>query len=137
MSPDGLHHGLPGVLKELDYNGQTYPFGDQLYLLHEIKIGFEICEDAWVGDRRPACRLFEQGVQLVLNPSASHFAFKKSAFRENLVIESSRAFNCVYIYSNLLGNETGRMIFDGDIFIAQEGRLVQRNVKLSYTNKLT
>lgn len=121
-----------GLLKELVYNEKNYPFGDRLYQLHDILIGFEICEDAWVGDQRPACRLFERGAQLILNPSASHFSFRKSAFRENLVVESSRKFECAYIYSNLLGNETGRMIFDGDIFIAQKGRLIQRNIKMSY-----
>ncbi len=121
-----------GLLKELVYHEKIYPFGDRLYQLHDILIGFEICEDAWVGDQRPACRLFERGAQLILNPSASHFSFRKSAFRENLVVESSRKFECAYVYSNLLGNETGRMIFDGDIFIAQKGRLIQRNIKMSY-----
>lgn len=121
-----------GLLKELVCHEKIYPFGDRLYQLHDILIGFEICEDAWVGDQRPACRLFERGAQLILNPSASHFSFRKSAFRENLVVESSRKFECAYVYSNLLGNETGRMIFDGDIFIAQKGRLIQRNIKMSY-----
>ena len=122
----------PGRLDTMEYRGQHYPFGDRLYQLYGIQIGFEICEDAWSGDLRPACRLYEQGVQLVLNPSASHFAFYKSAFRENLVVESSRRFECVYVYSNLLGNESGRMIFDGEVFIAQQGRLLKQNKRLSY-----
>jgi NAD+ synthase (glutamine-hydrolysing) len=122
----------PGKLEKIEYQGQLYPFGDQIFELHQVRIGFEICEDAWSGDLRPACRLFEQGVQLVLNPSASHFAFYKSAFRENLVVESSKQFECVYVYSNLLGNESGRMIFDGEVFIAQKGRLLKQNKRLSY-----
>lgn len=139
LANEGVHYEgrwftawSPGVLDKFQYGGKDYPFGDRIYHLHGVNIGFEICEDAWVGDQRPACRLFEQGVQLILNPSASHFAFEKSAFRKNLVTESSKLFNCAYVYSNLLGNETGRMIFDGDIFIAQNGRLVQRNTKLSF-----
>ena len=139
LANDGVHYeprwfkAWPaGELTEFIYLDEAYPFGDRLYELHGIKIGFEICEDAWVGNRRPACRLFEKGVQLILNPSASHFAFEKSAFRKNLVINSSKNFNCVYVYSNLLGNESGRMIFDGDIFIAQNGQLIQRNQKLSF-----
>jgi NAD+ synthase (glutamine-hydrolysing) len=139
LAKEGVHYEPrwftpwpPELLKEFTYNGETYPFGDQLYQLYDILIGFEICEDAWIGDQRPARRLFERGVQLVLNPSASHFAFRKSAFREDLVKESSLQFDCVYVYSNLLGNETGRMIFDGDIFIAQKGHLIQRNIKMSF-----
>ncbi|GJM28696.1 MAG: NAD(+) synthase [Cyclobacteriaceae bacterium] len=139
LAKEGVHYEprwftgwTPGRLERLKYQGKWYPFGDQLYEVHNIEIGFEICEDAWSGDLRPGGSLFKRGVQLVLNPSASHFAFYKSAFRENLVTESSRKFNCVYLYSNLLGNESGRMIFDGDIFIAQQGKLLQRNVKLSF-----
>ena len=139
LAKEGVHYEprwftawQPGLLKEFLYNGKAYPFGDRLFQLHDILIGFEICEDAWVGDQRPAGRLFERGVNLVMNPSASHFAFQKSAFREDLVVESSRQFECAYVYSNLLGNESGRMIFDGDIFIAQNGRLIQRNLKMSY-----
>ena len=139
LANEGVHYEprwftpwTSGVVVDFIYKGETYPFGDRLYHLHDLKIGFEICEDAWVGDRRPACRLYDEGVQLILNPSASHFALNKSAFRENLIVESSSKFECVYLYSNLLGNETGRMIFDGDIFIAQKGRLIQRNIKMSY-----
>lgn len=123
---------IPGRLETFKYQDRAYPFGDRLFQLHNVSIGFEICEDAWSGDLRPAGSLQERGVQLVLNPSASHFAFYKSAFRKNLVVESSRQFDCVYVYSNLLGNESGRMIFDGEVFIAQKGHLLQRNSRLSY-----
>lgn len=139
LAKEGVHYEprwftgwTPGRLEELDYRGKTYPFGDQLYQVLNILVGFEICEDAWSGDHRPGFSLSERGVQLVLNPSASHFAFHKSDFREKLVVGSSKKFNCVYLYTNLLGNESGRMIFDGDIFIAQRGELLQRNIKLSF-----
>lgn len=139
LANDGVHYEprwftawKPGRLESFTYKGEEYPFGDQVFELNGIITGFEICEDAWVNEGRPADHLSQQGVQLILNPSASHFAFHKSAFRENLVITSSQKYNCVYLYSNLLGNESGRMIFDGDIFIAQKGQLTQRNVKLSF-----
>ena len=139
LAKEGVHYEprwftgwTPGELRSIDFQGVNYPFGDRLYEVHGINLGFEICEDAWSGKQRPGFSLHQRGVQLVLNPSASHFAFHKSAFRENLVVESSRTFDCVYLYSNLLGNESGRMIFDGDIFIAQKGKLLQRNIKLSF-----
>ncbi|TRX62193.1 NAD(+) synthase [Fulvivirga sp. M361] len=112
-------------------NGIEYPIGDILFKHKGIKIGFEICEDAWRQDR-PACRLYEKGVELIINPSASHFAFGKTEDREELIIKSSENFNCTYLYANLLGNEAGRMIYDGEVLIARYGKLIQRNEWLSF-----
>ena len=54
------------------------------------------------------------GVDIILNPSASHFAFGKQDVRQRFVLEGSRALQVSYIYANLLGNEAGRTIYDGD-----------------------
>ncbi|HSY62597.1 MAG TPA: NAD(+) synthase [Cytophaga sp.] len=113
------------------HNGTTYPLGDVLYNVKGARIGFEICEDAWRVDR-VGIRNYEKGATLILNPSASHFAFGKSNIRYDLVIGGSERFNCTYIYSNLLGNESGRMIYDGEVLIAHKGKLVQRNDRLSF-----
>jgi NAD+ synthase (glutamine-hydrolysing) len=78
--------------------------------------------------------LINKEVQLFLNPSASHFAFGKAEFREKLVVDSSKELNCTYLYTNLLGNESGRMIYDGDILIAKKGKLIARNRRLSFKN---
>ncbi|MGB3463930.1 MAG: NAD(+) synthase [Cyclobacteriaceae bacterium] len=138
LANDGVHYEprwftswpKEKVIK-FDYEGQSYDFGAIILDHKDIRIGFEICEDAWRKDR-PAHELLEKEVQLILNPSASHFAFHKAAFRENLVVSSSKDFNCVYLYTNLLGNESGRMIFDGDIIISQKGKLLGLNKRLSY-----
>lgn len=108
--------------------GKEYPFGHITVGHKNITIGFEICEDAWQPDR--PCEHLPTPVDLILNPSASHFAFKKADFREKLVVNSSAKFDCVYLYTNLLGNESGRMIYDGDILVAQKGKLVGRNKRL-------
>jgi NAD+ synthase (glutamine-hydrolysing) len=96
-----------------------------------VRIGFEICEDAWVA-RRPGASLSLQGVDLILNPSASHFAFGKHAVRQRFVLEGSRAFGVTYVYANLLGNEAGRVIYDGDAFLASNGRLVAQGPRFSF-----
>ncbi len=113
------------------YGDIKYPFGDVLYNVNEARIGFEICEDAWRTDR-VGIRHYEKGATLVLNPSASHFAFGKSAIRYDLVIGGSQRFDCTYVYANLLGNEAGRMIYDGEVLIAHKGKLIQRNDRLSF-----
>lgn len=117
----------------LDFMGKKIPFGHLTIQDFGLKIGFEICEDAWRADR-PGISPINQEVDLFLNPSASHFAFGKAEFREKLVVDSSKLLNCIYVYANLLGNESGRMIYDGDIIIAQKGRLMARNTRLSFKN---
>jgi NAD+ synthase (glutamine-hydrolysing) len=138
LANDGVHYEPrwfapwpAGVRQTLLVDGQQYPFGDVLYDTQGIRIGFEICEDAWHAER-PGIRHREQGVQLILNPSASHFAFGKSATRYDLVVGGSASFDCTYLYANLLGNEAGRMIYDGEILIAHKGTLVQRNKRFSF-----
>ncbi|MEJ2004191.1 MAG: nitrilase-related carbon-nitrogen hydrolase, partial [Cyclobacteriaceae bacterium] len=111
--------------------GTHVPVGDVTFKIHGVHIGFEICEDAWRANR-PACRLVEKGVNLILNPSASHFAFGKTLLREELIVTSSENFKCTYVYANLLGNEAGRMIYDGEMLIAHHGKLAARNKWLSF-----
>ncbi|MFT6867556.1 MAG: NAD+ synthase (glutamine-hydrolyzing) [Cyclobacteriaceae bacterium] len=140
LANDGVHYELrwfspwpAGELKNFQFNDDVYPFGQLTIDAYGIKIGFEICEDAWREDR-PGCHLINKEVQLFLNPSASHFAFGKAEFREKLVVDSSKELNCTYLYTNLLGNESGRMIYDGDILIAKKGKLIARNRRLSFKN---
>jgi NAD+ synthase (glutamine-hydrolysing) len=116
-----------------EWEGRSYPFGDLLFEIDGVRIGFEICEDAWNGIR-PAQRHYQHNVDLILNPSASNFAFGKSRTRDLLVREASRGYACTYLYSNLLGNESGRIIYDGEILIAQKGELLARNRRFSYAD---
>src|SRR4029078_12497876 len=78
--------------------------------------------------------LAKKGVDLILNPSASHFAFGKHEIRKRFVTEGSRPFNVVYIYSNMLGNESGRAIYDGDAMIAAVGKLLVTGPRFSYAD---
>lgn len=139
MALDGVHYEPrwfnPWPVNQVDsitLLGKSYPIGDVIFDFHDWKLGFEICEDAWRGADRPACRLFEKGVNLILNPSASHFAMQKTLERIELVTQASKSFNCTYVYANLLGNEAGRMIYDGEIMVAQKGNLYLRNTLLSF-----
>ncbi len=138
LANDGVHYEprwftawKPGEKISLNIENELIPFGDITYDLFGVHTGFEICEDAWRPDR-PASRMTDKRIRLILNPSASHFAFGKSETREELVLESSKKFQCYYLYANLLGNEAGRMIYDGEIVIAGHGRLLQYNHKLSF-----
>ena len=139
MALDGVHYEPRwfepwpiGLVEQIELMGQSIPIGDLTFKYEDWKIGFEICEDAWSGETRPACRLYQQNVNLILNPSASHFAMQKTKERIELVEKSSLDFECTYVYANLLGNEAGRMIYDGEMLIAQKGELYLRNELLSF-----
>ncbi|MEQ9441810.1 MAG: NAD(+) synthase [Cyclobacteriaceae bacterium] len=139
LANDGVHYEprwfTPWAAYEqgqVEVHGQWYDFGDVIYEVNGIKVAFEICEDAWREDLRPGWIHKTRGVDLILNPSASHFAFGKTHFRERLVLQGSEAFDCSYVFTNMLGNEAGRMVYDGEILIAQQGKLLKKNNRLSF-----
>ncbi len=138
LANNGIHyetrwfqHWPAGEKTELRIGEFTYPVGDLLFEVGGVKIGFEICEDAWIANR-PGREHYLKGCDIILNPTASHFAFFKTQTRERLVQDGSRAFGVAYIYANLLGNESGRAIFDGDAMIAQAGEMLVSGTRFSY-----
>ena len=128
-----FHRWPAGSREEVKIGDFAYPIGDLVFDLSGVRIGFEICEDAWVA-QRPGRALFDRGVDIILTPSASPFTFNKFQTRERLVLEGSRAFCCSYVYTNLLGNEAGRLIFDGDAMIAQDGALLASSPRFGYAD---
>jgi len=140
LSGDGIHYEPrwfkpwpAGSRTTISVFGRDVPLGDIYFDCSGVRLGFEICEDAWVAQRRGA-ELSLTGVDLILNPSASHFAFAKQEVRRRLVLEGSRAFGVSYVYANLLGNEAGRAIYDGDALIATAGKLIAQARRFSFAN---
>ena len=113
------------------HDGKTYPLGDLLFEIGGLRVGFEICEDAWVPGR-PGPELAAQGVDIILNPSASHFAFAKHEVRKQIVLDASRTFGATYVYTNLIGNEAGRVIYDGEALIASAGKLLAEGPRFGF-----
>jgi NAD+ synthase (glutamine-hydrolysing) len=143
LAGDGIHYeprwfkpwpaGQIDTLERTAADGsiQRYPIGDLVFDIGDVRVGFEICEDAWVANR-PGTDLALRGVDIICNPSASHFAFGKFVVRQRFVIEGSRAFGVAYLYANLLGNEAGRVIYDGGGLIASNSELVARGRRFSF-----
>jgi NAD+ synthase (glutamine-hydrolysing) len=142
LAKDGVHYEPrwfeewpSGEVVTINKGNETFQVGDIIYEHDGIRFGFEICEDAWRKNKRPGYRLAERGVDLIINPSASHFAMGKSGLREKeVIIDGSSKFECAYLFVNHLGNEAGRMIYDGDIVIGQRGKLLAVNRRLSFRN---
>ena len=138
LAGDGLHYEPrwfkpwpQGKVARIDPEG--IPLGDLLFEVGGIRIGFEICEDAWVPDP-PGIALARRGVDIILNPSASHFAFGKQKVRQGFVLDNSRALGTGYVYANLVGNEAGRSVYDGGAMIAAGGRLLAEGPRLFFAD---
>ena len=134
-SPAGFAAGQPGQRRQVTLGGRQVPFGDLRFSCGGLRIGFEICEDAWTADR-PGARLAARGIDVILNPSASHFAFGKEAIRQRFVLEGARAYAAAYVYANLLGNEAGRVVYDGSTLIAAPTGLVAAGRRFSFADML-
>jgi len=138
LAGDGLHYEprwftpwRAGQKTSMAVGDKLVPFGDVTFQFGQVHVGFEICEDAWVEDR-PASRLASRDVAVILNPSASHFAFGKHQVRRELLIAGSQAVQGAYVYANLVGNEAGRAIYDGDTMIGKDGVVVASGARFSY-----
>ena len=136
---DGIHYEKRwfetwklGDIKNFIFDDEEIFIGTiQFEYNDQLTIGFEICRDSW-DDERPANYIETKKNLLILNPIASHYAFSKFNFRKNQVIESSKKFNCTYISINLLGNESGKFIFEGDTVLSQKGKLLDVSNRFSF-----
>jgi NAD+ synthase (glutamine-hydrolysing) len=136
LAGDGVHYE-PRWFKPWPVGGRSFaehsagnvPMGDYIFEIGGLRVGFEICEEAWVADR-PGADLAHLGVDVILNPSASHFAFGKQQVRERFILDGSRAFGVAYVYANLLGNGSGRIIYDGSCLIAEGGEMLASGPRL-------
>jgi NAD+ synthase (glutamine-hydrolysing) len=141
LAGDGIHYeprwfrpwprGRRGQLRIGD---REVPIGDLRFDLGGVRVGFEICEDAWAADR-PGAALAARGIDVILNPSASHFAFGKEEIRRRFVLEGSRAFAAAYVYANLVGNEAGRSIYDGSVLVAAGGRMIGCGRRFAFADR--
>lgn len=144
LAGDGIHyeprwfHPWPaGKVSKVEIAGEKYPVGDLVFNCQGVRFGFEICRDAWAKEKRPGHRLAKRGVDILLNPSASHFAFLKQEIRRGFATEAARDLHVAFAYCNLLGNESGRAIFDGGTIIAaareeDDGGIVAEGPRLSF-----
>lgn len=135
LANEGLHYEArwftPWVAGERTSIGGI-PFGDYRLGLGKISFGIEICQDAWEGEKRPAYALAKRGVSFICNPTASHFSFGKSKIRQKLALEGAEIIQGAYVFANLLGNESGRTIFDGDAYIVQDSNILAQTKRFSF-----
>ncbi len=122
-----------GRREETVFAGMTVPFGDVRYQFGNVGVGVEICEEAWGSEGAAAAHALA-GIEIVVNPSASHFALGKYRTRETLVADASRSMRVHYIYTNLVGLEAGRLIYDGGTIIGECGELTARGRRFGFSD---
>ena len=99
------------------------------------RIGVTICEDIWthpaLGPRRlhridPVALLAAEGVDLMVNLSASPWHHGKGALREQLVTDAARTLRAPVVYCNAVGGND-ELVFDGRSLAASpEGGITHR-----------
>lgn len=107
-------------------DGETrLPLGRQVFEAEGLgRFAIEICEDGWKG-LRPGSMAALAGAHLVLNPSASWFVLGKHAVRRRLCTQVSQEDLTAYLYASTLGCDATRLVFDGSVFIACQGKILQ------------
>ncbi|MCC6794655.1 MAG: NAD(+) synthase [Candidatus Hydrogenedentes bacterium] len=101
------------------------PAGDLVFDLPFGKVSAEICEDLW-STNSPAGPRARAGAEIICNPSGSPFTPLKNEHRRKLIMGASSGFQCVYAYSNILGLDNSRLVFDGGGIIATpDGSVVE------------
>lgn len=101
------------------------PAGDLVFDLPFGKVSAEICEDLW-STNSPAGPRARAGAEIICNPSGSPFTPLKNEHRRKLIMGASSGFQCVYAYSNILGLDNSRLVFDGGGIIATpDGAVVE------------
>ncbi|MCB9741856.1 MAG: NAD(+) synthase [Alphaproteobacteria bacterium] len=96
------------------------------------RFALEICEDGWKGIR-PGSVYALAGAEVLLNPSASWFTLGKHRVRRGMVEQISREDHCAYAYCSLLGCDSTRLVFDGSVFIAEDGQIKEEGDRFVFS----
>ncbi|MBO5867027.1 MAG: NAD(+) synthase, partial [Clostridia bacterium] len=108
--------------------GKQIPFGTKLLFENiknkKMRIGVEICEDAWVQDC-PAFGYSNAGATILLNLSASNETVAKANYRRKLVEIQSGKTCTAYAYASCNATEsTSKLIFAGHNIICENSELL-------------
>lgn len=108
------------------------PFGNFVFTFPQWSFAIEICEDSW-SSFKPSQLYNLLGADVILSPGASHFAMGKQMIRKQIFKETSRNQNNLQVFTNLCGNESGRIIFEGGAFFASLGNIMKEGPRLHFT----
>lgn len=116
---------------------QHIPFGTDILFeidaIEGLRIGCEICEDAWVSDS-PAVKHALAGATVIVNLSASNETVGKDEYRELLVKSASARMMAGYIFASAgEGESTQDLVFGGHNIIAENGTVLSQAKRFENT----
>ncbi len=103
-------------------------------LLPGLRLGVTICEDIWTDeflprplyDTQPPQMLAEQGIDLLVNLSASPFHVGKPATRGRMLVDVACECGVPVAYCNAVGGND-QLVFDGNsIVISRDGSVIEK-----------
>ena len=120
----------------VNIGGKQIPFGTKLLFENaknkKMRIGVEICEDAWVQDC-PAFGYSNAGATILLNLSASNETVVKASYRRKLVEIQSGKTCTAYAYASCNATEsTSKLVFSGHNIICENSQILAES--LPFTN---
>ncbi len=118
-------HYLPnyGVFDEYRYfqAGHKAP----IFLLHDIHVGINICEDIWY-PTGPLPQQSHAGAEVIININSSPYHAGKELVREEMISTRAADNGVIIAYLNLIGGQD-ELVFDGGCMVFNEqGRLIAR-----------
>lgn len=93
-----------------------------------LRFAVEICEDMWVPCPM-STKYALQGVDMVLNLSASNEYFEKARDRKERVLHQSKVCHMTYVYCSSGSDEsTSDLVFSGHCMVAQDGTMLNEMI---------
>jgi len=103
----------------------------------DASVGLTICEDCWndkhfwkqrLYDRDPVEEVLRSKPEILINISASPYAFGKRAFRRKMLGAIARRYNVPVLFANLVGGNDS-LVFDGSSFVLDPSGKVRAQAK--------
>jgi NAD+ synthase/NAD+ synthase (glutamine-hydrolysing) len=100
-----------------------------------LTLGLTICEDLWNDEEfwgrrtyatNPVVELVDQGVDLIINLSASPFCVGKQALREAMLRHTAQRFSVPVVYVNQVGGNDDLVFDGGSLAMDSNGTVIAR-----------
>lgn len=121
----------------LELAGQTtFIHNNYIFNTDDFSFAVEICEDLWMPNPHSS-ELAIAGADIIFNLSASNELVGKYAYRKQLIEQQSARCHSGYVYASAgFGESTTDLVFSGNAFIAENGKMLAEGERFSFEPQL-
>ncbi len=94
--------------------------GIQYYVLNDVRIGINICEDIWYPGGPTRDQSLYGGAEVIINISSSPYHFGKAQDRYRMLSVRAEDNDVIVAYVNMVGGQD-ELVFDGNSMVISEG----------------